>query len=55
MIAYLTLLQPVPVAQLVEHSPGEREVVGSNPRLANHSCNSSEYVSIRSKRVNVRR
>ena len=44
-----------PVAQLVEHSPGQREVVGSNPGLAHyHSCHSSEYVSKR-KRVNVRR
>ena len=48
--------KPAPVAQLVEHSPDKREVVGSNPGLAHHhSCHSSEYVSIRPKRVNVRR
>ena len=44
---------PAPVAQLVEHSPGKREAVGSNPGLAQHSCHSSEYVFIRPKRVNV--
>ena len=48
--------QPAPVAQLAEHSPGKRKVVGSNPGLDHHhSCHSSEYVAIRPKRVHVRR
>ena len=46
--------QPVWLAQLLESSPSKREVGGSNPRLAHHSCNSPEYVSIRPPRVNVR-
>ena len=42
-------LQPAPVAQLVEHLPGKREVVGSNPGLAHyHSCHSSEIIHITS-------
>ena len=34
-------------AQLVEHLPCKREVVGLNPGLAHHLCHSSENVSIR--------
>ena len=55
LVSWLLCWEPAPVAQLVECLPCKREIGGSNPGLAYHSCHSSEYVSIRPTRVNVRR